>query len=114
MASSTRARSGIGSAMLWMFGLSLALFWIPFVGALIAGFVGGRKAGGVLPAIAAVFLPGILLFLITAVIGTLIGWVPLLGQLWAVLAGMGMQLLSLVNALPLLLGAVLGGATAKR
>jgi hypothetical protein len=114
MANSTRAQGSIGSAMLWMFGLSLALFWIPFLGGLIAGFVGGRKAGGVLPAIAAVFLPGILLFLITAVIGTLIGWVPLLGQLWAVLAGMGLQLLSLVNAVPLLIGAVLGGVTAKR
>ena len=39
--------------------ISLLLFWLPLFGPLVAGFVGGRKAGGVGNAIVAVFLPGI-------------------------------------------------------
>ena len=30
-----------------MFLISLLLIWLPFFGPLIAGFVGGKKAGGV-------------------------------------------------------------------
>ena len=33
------------SAIGWMFLLEILLFWIPFFGSLIAGFVGGKKAG---------------------------------------------------------------------
>ena len=109
---STR-RGSIGEAILWMLGLSIALFWLPFLGGLIAGFVGGRKAGGVLPALSAVFLPGILLFLITLVVGALVGWIPLIGQLWMAIAGMGANLLGFMNVIPLVIGAVIGGATAK-
>jgi hypothetical protein len=109
---STR-RGSIGDAMLWMLGLSVALFWLPFAGGLIAGFVGGRKAGSVLPALSAVFLPGILLFLVTFVVGALVGWIPLIGQLWAAVAGLGWGLLGFMNAFPLVIGAVIGGATAK-
>ena len=109
----TTRRGSIGEAMLWMLGLSVALFWLPFVGGLVAGFVGGRKAGGVLPALSAVFLPGILLFLITLVIGALVGWVPIIGQLWAAVAGLGGWLLGFMNVVPLVIGAAIGGATAK-
>ncbi len=52
---------GIMAAMLWMFIVSLLLFWLPFIGPLIAGIVGGKKAGGVVAALLAVFLPGVLL-----------------------------------------------------
>ena len=34
------------SAVLWMLLISVLLFWLPFIGPLIAGFVGGKKAGG--------------------------------------------------------------------
>ena len=46
---------------LWMFFISLLLFWLPVFGPLIAGFVGGKKAGGVGSALGAVFLPAIVL-----------------------------------------------------
>src|SRR5437764_350415 len=52
-------RGSVGSAILWMFVLSVLLFWLPIFGPLIAGFVGGRKAGSVGNAIVAVILPGL-------------------------------------------------------
>ena len=107
-------RRGIGPAMGWMLGLSIALFWIPGIGALIAGFVGGRKAGGLWPAVVAVFLPGVVLMLVTAVVGALIGWIPIIGQLWAMLAGVGAWALSFMNIIPLIIGAVVGGWQAQR
>src|SRR5262249_43429454 len=54
---SPRRKGSVGSGMTWMFIISLLLFWLPVVGPLIAGLVGGRKAGGVGNAIVAVFLP---------------------------------------------------------
>jgi hypothetical protein len=98
----------IVAAMLWMFVLSILLFWLPVLGGLIAGFVGGRKAGGVGNAIVAVFLPGIVfvvaLFLMAA---SLIG-IPLIGMA----AGAGGLMLSVMHVGPLLVGAIIGGATA--
>ena len=53
--------------MNWMGGLSLLLFWMPIVGPLVAGLVGGKKAGSVKRAVIAVFLPALLLgLLVTA------------------------------------------------
>jgi len=106
------AKRGVGPAMGWMIGLSIALSWFPLVGGLIAGFVGGRKAGSLGAALVAVFLPGVILFLLTAVVGTLIGWIPILGHLWGMLAGVGKWALSFMSIIPLVIGAVLGGATA--
>lgn len=106
------AKRGLGPAMGWMIGLSIALSWIPLVGGLIAGFVGGRKAGSLGTALTAVFLPGVILFLLTAVVGTLIGWIPILGHLWGAFAGVGKWALSFMSIIPLFIGAVVGGATA--
>ena len=39
-------RSSIVGASVWMLVISLLLFWLPFVGPLLGGVVGGRKAGG--------------------------------------------------------------------
>ena len=44
---------------IWMVMLSILLFWLPVVGPLLAGFVGGKTAGGIGGGIMAVFLPGI-------------------------------------------------------
>jgi hypothetical protein len=50
-------RGSISSAIVWMFLLEILLFWIPFAGSFVAGFVGGRKAGDLGNAVVAVFLP---------------------------------------------------------
>ncbi len=113
MSTEVTRRGSIPQAMAWMVGLSVALFWIPFVGSLIAGFVGGRKAGGLGPALAAVFLPGVALFLATVLLSSLLGWIPLIGQMVSALAGLGAWVLGFVNVVPLAIGAAIGGATAR-
>ena len=101
-------RGSIFWAMLWMAGLSCLLFWLPVAGPLVAGFVGGKKAGGVGSGIIAVLLPaalfGALLFFLAA---SLTG-IPVLG----VVAGMGGLVLGLHHAGMLLVGAIIGGAFA--
>jgi hypothetical protein len=99
--------------MAWMIGLSVALFWIPFLGSLIAGFVGGRKAGGIGEGLIAAVLPGVILLLTSILLGSLLGWIPVIGQLVGWMLGMGAWVLGFVNVIPLLLGAAVGGATAK-
>ena len=106
-------RGSMLSAMQWMLGLSFLLFWMRFLGGLIAGFVGGRKAGKVPEAILAVILPGFVLGILTFLLGGILGGIPIIGQLFALVAGMGSLLLSFMNVLPLLIGAVLGALTAK-
>lgn len=108
------AKRGVGPAMAWMVGLSIALSWVPLFGGLIAGFVGGRKAGAIGPALVAVFLPGVILLLLSVFVGGLVGWIPVIGQLWGALAGVGGWALSFMNVIPLVIGAVVGGATAKQ
>ena len=47
--------------MFWMVVLSVLLVWLPGLGPLIAGIVGGKLAGDVLTGLLAALLPGILL-----------------------------------------------------
>ena len=101
-------KGSIGSAMLWMFVISILLFWIPILGSLIAGFVGGRKAGSLGSAIVAVFLPGIIFFVVLFLLAASLVGLPLIG----IAAGAGGLMLSLLHVGPLLIGAILGGATA--
>jgi hypothetical protein len=98
------------SAMTWMLVLSLLLFWLPVLGMLIAGLVGGRKAGGVGTAIGAVLLPmAVVAFLMFFLATALTGW-PLLGAI----AGLGAGVLAAANAVPLFAGALIGGMLAPR
>jgi hypothetical protein len=90
---------------LWMLLISLLLFWLPVAGPLIAGFVGGKKAGGVGAAILAVFLPAIALSLFCFVFATVLTGLPLIG----VAAGTGGFFLSATGVGLLLLGAIFGG-----
>lgn len=92
------------SAMVWMFVLSILLFWLPVAGPLIAGFVGGRKAGTVSNAIFAVILPAILFGGALFFLGSVLTGVPLLG----LIAGAGGAILALAHVAPLLIGAVIG------
>lgn len=99
------ARPGsVGSAILWMFILSILLFWLPVLGPLIAGFVGGRKAGTLGNAILAVLLPGIVFGCLLFFLGTMLTGFPLFGFL----AGAGGLAIALVHVAPLLVGAVVG------
>ena len=94
----------VGSAALWMFVLSLLLFWAPILGPPIAGFVGGRKAGSIGNAILAAILPGLLFGLALFLLASLFTGFPLLGFL----AGAGGIALAFAHIGPLLLGAIVG------
>lgn len=96
---------GVVRGCTWMVILSLVLGWIPVVGPLIAGIIGGRAAGGVVAAIAAVFLPAILLGACLFFGGTMLTTLPVVG---AVL-GVGGAVIATAHVGPLLLGAVIGG-----
>ena len=95
----------IGGAILWMFVISILLFWLPVMGPLIAGIVGGNKAGGVGPAIVAVFLPGIVFGVVLFALASSFTGIPLLGAI----ASAGGFALSLGHIGPLLIGAIIGG-----
>jgi hypothetical protein len=103
------ARKGsVSSGMTWMFVISVLLFWLPVVGPLIAGIVGGKKAGDVGAAILAVFLPVIVTGVALTVFGSAFTGIPLLG---AVL-GLGVSAVLLLHVGPLLVGAIIGGLIA--
>jgi hypothetical protein len=95
----------VGSAIFWMFLISLLLFWLPILGPFIAGIVGGKKAGGVGKAIVAVFLPAIIFGFILFSLTTTISGLPLIGAI----AGAGGAILALAHVGPLLVGAIIGG-----
>ena len=105
--SNTEKRGSIGAAIGWMFLLSILLFWLPVVGPAIAGFVGGKKAGGVGPAVAAVFLPGLVFGIVLFAMATMLLAMPLLGAI----AGFGGFAIAIAHVGPMLLGAIVGGAT---
>jgi hypothetical protein len=103
-----KARTGLSTAMVWMLVLSLLLFWLPVLGMFIAGLVGGKKAGGVGTAIAAVLLPALVVAVVMFFMATALTGMPLLGAI----AGFGAAALVVANVVPLLLGAVVGGILA--
>lgn len=103
-----RRPGSFASAVNWMGGLTLLLFWLPVAGPLIAGLVGGIKAGTVGRAILAVFVPALLTGVIAAGgVTYLADWWP-----WGLLAGLGAVVVCLVNVVPLLAGAVAGAVLA--
>jgi hypothetical protein len=83
--------------------LSLLLFWLPVIGPLIAGFVGGRKAGTVGNAMLAATLPALVIAALILLISTL-GGLPFLGLVGGALFIVGF----VAGGIPLYIGALLG------
>ena len=103
-------RGSILSAMAWMFLLEILLFWIPFAGSAIAGYVGGRKAGDLGNAIVAVFLPIVVFSILLGLMATTLLAIPLIGAF----AGLGGFMFATTHVGPLLLGAAVGGLTVDK
>lgn len=95
-------------AMIWMAVLSLLLFWLPLFGPLVAGFVGGRTAGSAGRGLLAAVLPAAVLSFVLLGAGTALAGLPLIG----IIASASLFLLIVVQSLPLLIGALVGGLTA--
>jgi len=102
------AEGSLIAAMFWMLVLSLLLIWLPGVGPLIAGIVGGKLAGSAMRGILAALLPGVLLAIALFFGGTLLTGIPVVG---AFFAG-GTLLIYLVCIPTLLLGGLIGGLLA--
>jgi len=98
-------KGSILSGIFWMFLISILLFWLPGFGPLIAGIVGGKKAGGLLNAIVAVFLPAIVLGACLFLFASALTGAPIIGFV----AGAGSFILVISNVGPLLIGAIIGG-----
>lgn len=92
----------------WMIVLSVLLVWLPGLGPLIAGIVGGKLAGDVLTGLLAALLPGLLLAIGLFFFGTFFTGLPIVG---ALLAGSSI-ILYLFYVPPLLIGALIGGLLA--
>ncbi|MCH7474360.1 MAG: hypothetical protein IIA27_06780 [Gemmatimonadetes bacterium] len=114
MTTDVTRRGSIPAAMAWILALSALLFWLPILGSLIAGYVGGSKAGSVGRAVAAVFLPGAIVWIATILLGGLLASIPILGPIFATIAGLGIWAISFMNIVPLLIGAVIGGKLAEK
>lgn len=100
-------RSSIPAASLWMLVISLLLFWLPTFGPLIAGYVGGRRAGSPGRGLVAALLPMLLL-------GALV-WLVFAGMMLpvvGVLAGATLAVALLLQGVGLVAGAVIGGLLA--
>jgi hypothetical protein len=95
----------VGNAILWMVALSVLLFWAPILGPLIAGFVGGRKAGTLGNAVLAAILPAVIFGAALFLLASLLTGLPLFGFI----AGAGGVAVALAHIGPLLLGAIVGG-----
>ena len=94
--------------MIWMFIISLLLIWLPGLGPLIAGIVGGKIAGSAMRGILAALLPGVLLAGCLFVFGSMFTGLPVVG---AIIAGGGI-LLYVVYVPVLVIGALIGGLLA--
>lgn len=91
-----------------MFGLALLLSWIPLLGPFVGGFVGGRIVGDTGRAVGISIIPSILLGIVVVLVVSIFD-LPLLGAV----AGVAVVVWAVVEALPLVVGAAVGGATAS-
>ena len=94
----------IGSAIVWMFILSILLFWLPIIGPLVAGFIGGRKAGSLGNAVLAALLPGLVVGVALFFFASLLTGMPLFGFV----AGAGGFAIAAAHFGPLIVGAIVG------
>ncbi|MGH8447132.1 MAG: hypothetical protein ACREVL_17830 [Solimonas sp.] len=98
-------RGDLAAGMSTMLMLSILLSWLPGVGTLIAGIVGGKVTSGPGAALLAALLPGLFVGILLFFLATLLTGLPLIG----VLAGMGGPVLAGLQVGALLLGAMIGG-----
>ncbi len=70
------AHYGVLRGMLWCVVLGALLFWLPLLGPALAGYVGGRKAGGPVRAVVAVAIPAAVLLLGLGYLDATYGIVP--------------------------------------
>ena len=100
--------SGVMGAGMLMLVLAILLCWLPGLGSLIAGIVGGKAAGGVGKALLASLVPAFLLGVLLFFGATLLTAMPLVGFIF----GLGAAMLAMTHVGTLMLGAVIGALLA--
>lgn len=103
-------KGSIISGAFWMIFISILLFWLPILGPAIAGYVGGKKAGGILNAIIAALVPFILLVF---AIMFLAAFVKSVFAVFAGIIGLAILPLYIINNAIIFIFAIIGGAMAK-
>ena len=101
-------RGTIAAGMSTMLMLSILLSWIPGLGTLVAGIVGGRIASGCGAALMASALPAVLVGALLFFLAPMLATLPYIGTL----AIMGGLILAGVQIASLLVGALIGGLLA--
>ncbi|MGB1800441.1 MAG: hypothetical protein ACPHLK_06385, partial [Gammaproteobacteria bacterium] len=79
---------------------------------LIAGIVGGKRAGGIMAGITAALLPGIIFAVILTFAGAFLPTLPIVGAAIGALVGISTLLIYVLYIPPLLIGALIGGLLA--
>lgn len=93
-------RGSVLKAALYMGAISLLLIWLPFIGPIVAGIVGGKAARTVGKALVASVIPSILLGIgLFAILNAFD--LPLIGAL----SGIGVFLFVLVGDIPMMIAA---------
>ena len=100
------------AGMIWMLIIQILLIWLPFFGALVAGVVGGKAAGGVGPGLMAVFLPALVAGVGIFFAGAALATIPVVGFVFGGILAFGAVTIILAQVGPLLLGAIIGGILA--
>ena len=103
-----KGKGSITAGIVWMFLISILLFWLPLLGPFLAGMVGGKKSGGVGNALAAALLPVAVFAVAMFLLATTLTGMPLVGAV----AGAGGFVLAISHIGPMLLGAFIGGLLA--
>lgn len=104
-----KPRASFLKASLWMIGLSILLFWLPILGPVVAGLVGGYFAGTVGRAILASLMPAVVLAVLILLVGTAFD-LPVVGAL----ASGAIGLVILFGDVPLVLAAIVGAVVSQR
>lgn len=104
-----RREGSVFKGTLYMLALSVLLFWLPIAGPLIAGYVGGRRAGSAGRGAIAAILPAIVAGILVALAIAALPEVNLLiGAVFGSIAAIAIVLQSAL----LVLGGIVGGAMA--
>lgn len=103
------SRASFLKATVWMIGLSILLFWLPILGPVVAGLVGGYFAGTVGRAILASLMPAVVLTVLILVAGFAFD-LPVIGAL----ASGAIGLVILFGDVPLVLAAMVGALISRR
>lgn len=94
--------------MVWMAVISLLLFWLPLLGPLIAGIVGGKTAGSAGRGFLAALIPAAIFALLLFIFSAALTSVPLLG----LVLSLGIFVVIVIQGAPLIIGALIGGLLA--